>query len=663
MHSNPDSDSDANRPVDIVVPAAEEYRINISGSIIHWHPNKGLLSVDGSTSSLFKIESSLTQIMAPIAKEIGTDLFRLLIAQAASGGGAATPRATTTTLDGFVEHFTHWSDNATKSGWGKFEILTFDPANTQAIIQVDNPWELEAQRHFDENERWGCPFILGKIIDLFKHTQGINCWGTDKYTYLNNGESQVIIEIHPSDRTLDLELSKLRQQRLTQQEIMLSQEIEEKTVELQKSYTILENISNLDFLTNLNNRRAFEERLSAIKNAGQWNNYTILYVDLDQFKVINDTCGHAAGDSLLTTISERLISSIDRSKDFIARYGADEFILLINDNTDHSLTVADNIRHAIQNAQFQWKGKAYQISCSIGLVPLDTIEPEVKNAVIAADNACNEAKRNGRNQVYMAKTLDDFVENRLTEMNWIHTINSALRQDKFRLHFQIIKPLCDSPRFGLEALIRMEDSDHSLIMPFKFLPTAERYNAIFKIDCWVIDKVFSIMNHDYGKLNYVDFISINLSGDTLSNPHLKSFIENRFERYPINPEKICFEVTETHMIMNLERAKSLLENLRNNGCKIALDDFGAGMSSFGYLRDLPIDKIKIDGSFVRSMHENMVDYTFVESIANVAKSMNIQTVAEFVENQKIVELLSDISVDYGQGFHLGKPCPWDQIIF
>lgn len=246
-------------------------------------------------------------------------------------------------------------------------------------------------------------------------------------------------------------------------------------------------------------------------------------------------------------------------------------------------------------------------------------------------------------------------------MNWVHRIKEAIANDRFELHYQLIKPLHNNKKVALEALIRMLGDNDEIIMPFHFLPAAENYDVIFEIDCWVINNVFKKLSDLSDHDDSLESIAINLSGNTLSNPKLKGFISDCFKKYDIDASKICFELTETHMMMNLENAKILFQKLRKHGCTISLDDFGAGMSSFGYLKELPIDKIKIDGSFVKNMHDSMVDYTFVESIANVAKAMNIKTVAEFVENERIVELLTDISVDYVQGYHIGKPKPWDTV--
>jgi diguanylate cyclase (GGDEF)-like protein len=529
------------------------------------------------------------------------------------------------------------------------------------VIQVDNPWELDMQQQLPTEAHWGCPFLQGKIIGIFKHALGDNCWANDTYEYLENGESKATLTVYRSDKTVDAELDRLRQEKLTRHESALEREIKEKTLELQKSNLILENIANLDFLTNLNNRRALENKLSQIIDNNTWNDHILMFIDLDQFKVINDTCGHLAGDRLLTLIGERLITNIGRDH-FISRYGGDEFTVLLQQTTPQdAIKIANKIRTSISTTHFEWNDKIYQINCSIGLTQLSTIEAAVDNAIIAADNACYQAKRNGRNQIFISEQLNQYVENRLSEMNWVHRVKDALQNNQFELHFQIIKPLNDNKHFALEALIRMIDTDGSLIMPFNFLPAAENYDVIFDVDCWVIENVFNKIKNLSKNEKRLESIAVNLSGNTLSNPKLEGFIDYCFKKYKIDATKICFELTETHMMMNIEVAKIILSKLRKHGCSVSLDDFGAGMSSFGYLRELPIDKIKIDGSFVKNMSESMVDYTFVESITNVARAMGIKTVAEFVENERIVELLTDISVDYLQGYHIGKPCSWDSL--
>lgn len=624
-----------------------------------WDTETGKMQIFGVDAGIFWLDPSLSFMFTPLVEEIGIDLFRLIVANSSSLGTQQDYDSMVVNGETFAEGFAIWADGVAVGGWGKFQLLEYDYEKSHAVIQVDNPWELAIQKKLPEEKLWGCPFILGKVIGIFKRALNKNCWATDQYDYSQSGGSKVILTVYPSDKTIDDELNKLRKEKLTRHEQALESEIEQKTAELQKSNSLLENIANLDFLTNLNNRRALEKSLSSIKEENIWNQHILMFVDLDQFKIINDTCGHMAGDKLLTLIGERLISCIGRDH-FIARYGGDEFAILLKETEINiAVELANKIRQTISQTQFEWAERIYNINCSIGLTPLSTITPEVDSALIAADNACYQAKKNGRNQIYISEHLSEAVKNRLSEMNWVHRIKEAIKEDKFELYFQLIKPTIYRSEFSLEALIRMVDEDNNLILPFKFLPAAENYDVIFELDCWVIDNVFKRIKNlgDKGKL--LESVAINLSGNTLSNPKLEGVISNYFKKYKIKPEKICFEITETHMMMNLDSAKNILSKLRKHGCSVSLDDFGAGMSSFGYLRDLPVDKIKIDGSFVKNMNESMVDYTFVESITNVAKAMQIKTVAEFVENERIVELLEDINVDYLQGYHVGKPQLWE----
>ncbi|MGH1487184.1 MAG: putative bifunctional diguanylate cyclase/phosphodiesterase [Cellvibrionaceae bacterium] len=640
-----------------------KHQVVINDVPIDWDLDKGKLQFFGIDSAMFWTNSSLSLLFLPIVEEIGIELFRLMVANSASEKFQEEYERLTESFSGnFVEGFNAWGGFVGAAGWGKFDLLEYEPDKNHAVIQVVNPWELAMQKSIPDEARWGCPFLLGRIIGIFKNVMPQNCWATDHYEYLEDGDVRLRLTVYASDKTINDELDRLRKDKLTLHEQKLQDEIKEKTAEIQKSNRLLENIANLDFLTNLNNRRSLEKKLSEIKDDESWNDYILVFIDLDQFKIINDTCGHLAGDRLLTIVGERLITSVNKEEHYIYRYGGDEFTILLNmTDTSIAVSLANRIRKAISNVRFEWDGRAYQINCSIGLIPLHTIKAEPDNAIIAADNACYQAKKNGRNQIYISEKLNQHVEDRLSEMNWVHKIKEAIEHNKFELHFQLIKPLYNNKQIALEALIRMVDDNGDLIMPINFLPAAENYDVIFEVDCWVINDVFKKLQNLSGYYNSLESVAINLSGNTLSNPKLEDFIRHCFNRYQIDASKICFELTETHMMMNLENATTILSKLRKHGCSISLDDFGAGMSSFGYLRDLPIDKIKIDGGFVKNMHESMVDYTFVESITNVARAMGIKTVAEFVENERIVELLTDISVDYVQGYHIGKPHSWDTI--
>lgn len=362
---------------------------------IQWDMNRGTIQVLGVDSVLFWTDPSLLYLFTPMVEEMGIDLFRLLVASSSIKGTNKDYEVMVTELaDNFVDGFTAWTNIVCSSGWGKFTLLEYESERCHAVIQVDNPWELTTQQILPHEKRWDCPFLQGKIIGIFEKACEQNCWATDHYEVLESGDFRARFTIYSSQKTIDNELNNLRKKKLTQHEKALQAEIDEKTAKLKKSNEILENIANLDFLTNLNNRRSLENKLAEIKEDQRWDDHILIFIDLDQFKVINDTCGHLAGDRLLTVVGERLIDCIDRSDHFISRYGGDEFTILLNSPDIHSvINLANKIRKSIIDTRFEWDGKVYQINCSIGLTPLNTIEPVGDNAIIAADNACYQAKK------------------------------------------------------------------------------------------------------------------------------------------------------------------------------------------------------------------------------------------------------------------------------
>jgi len=623
-----------------------------------WDFEKGVLNVYGNEATVFWKDPALSSIFRPLVEEIGVELFRLLVASSSKGG-------TQDDFDevkgkDFLSEFDVWSNLAAVAGWGRLDLIEYEPEFCHAVIRIERPWELDLQTEISLNKRWGCPFLQGKIIGLFEKTMGQTCWASEVCDYT---EASVTFTVYASEKTIEGELAELRKIHSSEQEQRLQAEIDIKTQQLQNSTSIINHAAEIDFLTKLKNRLALENKLASLIESKAWPNYTLMLINLDQFKVINDTCGHLSGDRLLTMVSAQLNEIVGSDEHLAYRYGGDEFAVLLNtDDTNLAYKLAHDVRHGISKIRFNWEEqRVYQISCSIGLVSMEYIEPAVDAVIIAADDACHQAKENGRNQVYVTQLPDSHVQNRLNQMNWVYRIKDAVANDQFELHFQVLKPLGRDNVIALEALIRMVDSlDGSLIMPLSFLPAAERYGVIFDVDCWVIEHVFQKL-HSLEQSDFIESVAINLSGHTLSNPKLGAFINDCFTQYNVEPSQICFELTETHMMMNLETAKDLLCSLRKRGCTISLDDFGAGMSSFGYLRNLPVDKIKIDGSFVKNMDDSLVDCTFIKSIANVARVMKIETVAEFVGNERILELLKEIKVDYAQGYHIAKPQPWDKL--
>jgi len=418
-----------------------------------------------------------------------------------------------------------------------------------------------------------------------------------------------------------------------------------------------------DSLTSLINRREFEKRLEqAINDSNTDHEHHILcYLDLDQFKVVNDTCGHIAGDELLKQIAVTLRGQI-RDSDLIARLGGDEFgILLKNCDLEKAKTIINDTRKAINDIRFVWDDKSFNVGLSVGIVKINKHSGNIYNVLSAADTSCYVAKDEGRNRFHVYEQNDDTLIKRQGEMQWVHRINHALENEKFLLYFQTIEPLqYENKSLHIEILIRMINDEGKIIPPMAFIPAAERYDLMNTIDRWVVSNTLQffkiINNQDIG------VIAINLSAQSLSDDGFLDFITSEINKNNINPNQLCFEITETSAIINLSRAMDFISALKNIGCKFALDDFGSGLSSFAYLKNLPVDYLKIDGGFIRDILDDPMDLAFVESINQIGHVMGIKTIAEFVENDQIFSLLKKIGIDYAQGYGLSQPLPLSDIV-
>ena len=419
-----------------------------------------------------------------------------------------------------------------------------------------------------------------------------------------------------------------------------------------------------DALTGLVNRREFERRLQHAIDDRQrtGTDHALLYVDLDQFKVVNDTCGHAAGDQLLCQVSSSVKQRL-RSGDLLARLGGDEFgILLAGCASADAVSLAELIRQRISEQRFARKDKVFAINASIGVLCLSDHQTTVDDAMSAADQACYLAKDNGRNRVQLYRPDDQEMRARHGEMQWVERINAALELDRFVLFAQEIRPLAtwNSDHPGgepphLEILVRMLDANGALISPMAFIPAAERYGLMPRIDRWVIATACKTLAECRIRFGEIPTCMINLSGGSITDSGIVDFIRARLSQYSLPGHRVGFEMTETAAIGNLSRAAELMGQLRELGCPMSLDDFGSGMSSFGYLRTLPVEYLKIDGEFVKDMATDNVDYAVVEAIFHIGKVMGIKTVAESVENAEILNALKQIGVDYAQGYHLARP--------
>ena len=418
-----------------------------------------------------------------------------------------------------------------------------------------------------------------------------------------------------------------------------------------------------DTLTGLVNRQAFEQRLERVLDSARREEgpHALCYLDLDQFKLVNDTCGHVAGDELLRQLG-RLLEDRVRRRDTLARLGGDEFgVLMEHCSVTQALRVAETLRHGIEEFRFRWEGRAFSLGASIGLVPIDSTSGNATQVLSAADAACYVAKDQGRNRIHVYRPDDDDLVLRTGEMQWAHRISQALQENRLVIYAQPIVPVAGDSggRVHFELLLRMIGPDGEVIPPGAFLPAAERYNLSTRLDRWTI-------NHALTRLaahpRALEMCTINLSGHSLVNEDFLAFVCERVAGSGVPPGKLCFEITETAAIANLSKAMAFMASLRRLGCRFALDDFGSGLSSFAYLKTLPVDFLKIDGMFVRDIAVDPIDLAMVRSINGIGQVMGKTTVAEFVESEAILDRLREIGVDYAQGYHLGAPRPLDELL-
>jgi diguanylate cyclase (GGDEF)-like protein/PAS domain S-box-containing protein len=428
--------------------------------------------------------------------------------------------------------------------------------------------------------------------------------------------------------------------------------------------------ANHDSLTGLINRREFEKRVNlALENTRSKDiRYALCYMDLDNFKVVNDTCGHVAGDELLKQLTQALRNEL-REGDTLSRIGGDEFgILFSGCSISSAERLAEKIRKLVEEFRFVWDDKSFRIGASIGLVPVNADSGTISDVLSAADSACYVAKENGRNRIHIYQPNDIAITEQQGQIQWVQRIQDVLDRDRFRLYFQTIVPIQDNPaedgKLHGEVLIRMLDDDNSIIGPDSFIPAAERYSMMAEIDRWVVENTLAVLDRDPAYVqSRISACSINLSGQSLSDDRFMNSLVQLIDNTSVPPELLCFEITETAVISNLSNATKLIARLRGMGCKFALDDFGVGLSSFGYLKNLAVDYLKLDGCFIKNMVRDGIDHAMVQSINHVGQTMKIRTIAEFVENQETLEALREIGVDYAQGYGIAKPRPLEEVVY
>ncbi|UTF58943.1 bifunctional diguanylate cyclase/phosphodiesterase [Gilvimarinus sp. DA14] len=489
--------------------------------------------------------------------------------------------------------------------------------------------------------------------------------------------------IHPEDWSLDKsqrdalaqgELSRFTvEQRLmrSQNRVLWARLTYSRAHDARESVVIVEDISESrrlskelsfqathDALTGLYNRRAFERRLTdSLKRArAESTQHSLCFIDLDQFKVVNDTSGHFAGDRLLQQVVDVFRREL-RDCDMLARLGGDEFAMILeNCPLDVAGRITEKLRAALEEFHFAWDGNSYNISCSVGVVSISANDKDTESIMRAADIACYLAKEKGRNRVYVSRDDDQHQRQREGEMNWLGRIRDAMNSDRLFLDAQKIIPIQQQDdSISYEVLVRLKDETGKVVPPSAFLPAAERFGVANQIDRWVIDKTLSLLAAHPLHVQRLYKCHINLSGVSLDQPDFYTYVAECFQRYAVPPEKICFEITETAAVNNLLDAIALMESLGKIGCSFALDDFGTGLSSFSYLRRLPVDTLKIDGVFVRDIVADKTDLAMVRAINEVGQTLGKYTIAEFVENDASLQVLKTMGVDAAQGYGLHKP--------
>lgn len=520
-----------------------------------------------------------------------------------------------------AEDITGWREAAAKGRQASSVISLVDP-RTQRELLVGDPPDVEAKPYF------------------FSEVAVKNALGQ---TLIVDGS---LTRIHEKENTADGFLIALRD--ITEIKRM------SETINYQASH---------DALTGLSNREEFSyklnELLKTLKNSD--GRHALVVLDVDRFKAVNDTCGALAGDELLRQIAGHIQANTSR-RDLSARIGGDEFAIILQDcEPEDSVNVARRLQEAVEARKFAWQSAAFPVTLSMGIVPLSRESGDTHAILAAADDACHLSKEEGGNKINVFRVQDTKFQKRRGEMEWIAKINGAVEENRFLLYHQAIAPLNGEAglRPKAEILIRLVNEDGSIARPGEFIPAAERYNLMPLIDRWVIRNSltsYRLLSERRSPISD-NVISINLSGPSLLDDSLVDLIMEETALNAIEPSNVCFEITETAAIQNLSYATRFMKRLKDEGFTFALDDFGSGFSSFAYLKNLPVDYLKIDGSLVQNIDESLVSFTMVEAINSIGHVMGIKTIAEFVKSPDIKRRLAEIGVDYAQGYHIHEPEP------
>jgi len=607
-------------------PFDVEMRLQTKAGEYRWFRSRGQ-SVRGDTGKAIRMAGSITDMTD--RRQAASDLFaekeRALVTLASIADGVIT-----TDTDGWVEYLNPVAEQLT--GW---TTATARGLPMQAILRM-----------VDETNRKVAPNPIEMVL---REERTIEAAST-MLLVRNDGTEVPIMQSAAPIRARSGEIAGVV--------LVLHDVSRERQYVAKLSYQ-----ASHDSLTGLINRGEFERRLSlALKSAAQLGrHHAVMYLDLDQFKVVNDTCGHAAGDQLMRQVSAVLQRRL-REGDTLARLGGDEFgVLLENCAPDNALRIAEGMRQTVMECHFAWESRSFNIGVSIGLVNVEDGMFTLTDVLSSADTACYMAKEKGRNRVQVYHAEDSELTMRQGEMEWIGRLQKALEEDRFVLYAQDIAAL-DLARKAedhCEILIRMLDEHGELVPPMVFIPAAERYNLIPSIDRWVIRNAFAIIAREQAGNDVPSGVfSINLSGASIGDERFLEYVREQFGLFAVAPQSVCFEITETAAIARLDKATHFINQLKSLGCLFSLDDFGAGMSSFAYLKHLPVDFLKIDGGFVKDMADDPIDRAMVEAINSIGHVMGKQTIAEFVDGERVIRLLRDMGVDFAQGYGVAKPRPF-----
>ncbi|MGH8326190.1 MAG: EAL domain-containing protein, partial [Steroidobacteraceae bacterium] len=415
-----------------------------------------------------------------------------------------------------------------------------------------------------------------------------------------------------------------------------------------------------DALTGLANRREFERRLTEALESGQRGDgqHVLCYLDLDRFKVVNDTSGHLAGDSMLREVAKLLRDAV-RDSDTVGRLGGDEFGLLLSGcPLDKARQIADDVCRAVSDYRFVWKDRIFNIGVSIGIVEISRESGSLDELFAAADSACYVAKRQGTGRVAVYSARDEALARHSGEIQWLQRLQSALKENRFHLYHQVIVPtLSEDHGPAMEVLVRLTDEAGHDVPPSEFVRAAERYRLMGLVDRWVVQTALTALGRGAIPMADGHSIAINISGQTLGDLQFLEFVVECLDSTGVSPAQICFEITESAVVSNLEHARRFIGVLHGMGCQFALDDFGSGVGSFSNLKSLAMDYLKIDGSFIRNLARDSVNQALVAAMIKLARSLNFKVIAEQVEDASALDAARRMGVDYVQGFAVGRPQP------